>query len=63
MTDWSNHTTIEINRLLSLSEKELLARLVYLLDRLVTNSDNNRRDKIIKDTTLSTITADHLIKK
>ena len=63
MTDWSNHTTVEINRLLSLSEKELLARLVYLLDRLVTNSDNNRRDKIIKDNTLSTITVDRLIKK
>lgn len=63
MTDWSNHTTVEINRLLSLSEKELLARLVYLLDRLVTNSDNDRRDKIIKDNTLSTITVDRLIKK
>ena len=37
MTDWSNHTTVEINRLLSLSEKELLARMIYLLDKVVEN--------------------------
>ena len=37
MTDWSNHTTVEINRLLSLSEKELLARMIYLLDKIAEN--------------------------
>ena len=47
MTDWSNHTTVEINRLLSLSEKELLARLVYLLDRLVGYKKEERLQNII----------------
>lgn len=37
MTDWSRHTTIEINRLLELDEKELLARMIYLLDKVVEN--------------------------
>lgn len=48
MTDWSNHTTVEINRLLSLSEKELLARLVYLLDRLLEYKKEERLRNIVQ---------------
>lgn len=39
MVDWSTHTTVEINRLQGMKEKELLARIVYLLDKLVNNSE------------------------
>jgi len=53
MTDWSNHTTVEINRLLSLSEKELLARLVYLLDRLVGYKKEERLQNIISSSVSS----------
>ena len=48
MTDWSKHTTVEINRLLSLSEKELLARLVYLLDRLLEYKKEERLRNIVQ---------------
>ena len=40
MTDWSTHTTIEINRLQEMKEKELLARTVYLLDRILQELQN-----------------------
>ncbi len=53
MTDWSNHTTVEINRLLSLSEKELLARLVYLLDRLVGYKKEERLLNIVSSSVSS----------
>ena len=63
MTDWSNHTTVEINRLLSLSEKELLARLVYLLDRLVEYKKEDRLLNAIKSTVSSSVSPGRFIKK
>ena len=63
MTDWSNHTTIEINRLLSLSEKELLARLVYLLDRLVEYKKDERLLNTIKSTVSSSVSPGRFVKK
>lgn len=63
MTDWSNHTTIEINRLLSLSEKELLARLVYLLDRLVEYKKDERLLNTIKSTISSSVSPGRFVKK
>lgn len=63
MTDWSNHTTVEINRLLSLSEKELLARLVYLLDRLVEYKKEERLVNTIKNTVSSSVSPGRFVKK
>ena len=63
MTDWSNHTTIEINRLLSLSEKELLARLVYLLDRLVGYKKEERLINILQSNVSSSVSPGRFVKK
>lgn len=63
MTDWSNHTTVEINRLLSLSEKELLARLVYLLDRLVEYKKEERLLNIVQSSVPSSISSGRFVKK
>ena len=63
MTDWSNHTTVEINRLLSLSEKELLARLVYLLDRLVEYKKEERLLNIVKHNVSSSVSSDRFVNK
>ena len=63
MTDWSNHTTVEINRLLSLSEKELLARLVYLLDRLVEYKKDEKLLNTIKSTVSSSVSLGRFVKK
>lgn len=63
MTDWSNHTTVEINRLLSLSEKELLARLVYLLDRLVGYKKEERLINILQSNVSSSVSPGRFVKK
>ena len=63
MTDWSNHTTVEINRLLSLSEKELLARLVYLLDRLVDYKKEERLLNIVKSSVPSSVSSGRFVNK
>lgn len=63
MTDWSNRTTVEINRLLSLSEKELLARLVYLLDRLVDYKKEERLLNIVKSSVPSSVSSGRFVNK
>ena len=63
MTDWSNHTTVEINRLLSLSEKELLARIVYLLDRLVEYKKEERLLNIVKSSVPSSVSSGRFVNK